>query len=171
MAAWHSAMVVRAAACGLALLAVVIAGIVTADAINFIGRPWAGFGMLPDGSVAPLALSPLRIGAEGRGLAFDDRIVAVDGAPVDGAAGVRAVVARVGRERPCATPCGGGDDATWTSSSPRPTFTGGRLARAVPPAPGWAGWRWGSPSASCRCSPVRTSPPRASSSSSTSASR
>ena len=123
MAAWHSAMVVRAGACGLTLLAVVIAGIVTADAINFIGRPWAGFGMLPDGSVAPLALSPLRIGAEGRGLAFDDRIVAVDGAPVDGAAGVRAVVDRVGPDVPLRYTVRRGNDASLDVVVPTTTFT------------------------------------------------
>jgi len=100
VAAWQSALVVRAGACGLTLLAVAIALIVTIDAIRFIGRPWAGFGMLPDGSVAPLALSPVRIGAERRGLAFEDRVVAVDGAPVDGALGVRVVVERVGPEVP-----------------------------------------------------------------------
>jgi len=100
VAAWQSALVVRAGACGLTLLAVAIAVIVTIDAIRFIGRPWAGFGMLPDGSVAPLALSPVRIGAERRGLAFADRVVAVDGAPVDGAPGVRAVVEHVGPEVP-----------------------------------------------------------------------
>jgi transcriptional regulator with GAF, ATPase, and Fis domain len=123
VAAWHSAMVVRAGACGLTFLAVVIAGIVTTDAINFIGRPWAGFGMLPDGSVAPLALSPLRIGAEGRGLAFDDRIVAVDGAPVDGAAGVRAVVDRVGPDVPLRYTVHRGNDASLDVVVPTTTFT------------------------------------------------
>src|SRR5262245_66302711 len=77
VAGWQSAAVIRAGACGLALLAVVIAGIVTADALRFTGRPWAGFGMLPDGSVAPLALSPVPISAESHRPKCPDRIVSV----------------------------------------------------------------------------------------------
>jgi transcriptional regulator with GAF, ATPase, and Fis domain len=123
VAAWQSALVVRAGACGLTLLAVAIAVIVTADAIRFIGRPWAGFGMLPDGSVAPLALSPLRIGAESRGLAFDDRIVAVDGMPVDGAAAVRAVVERVGPEVPLRYTVRRGTGTSLDVVVPTTTFT------------------------------------------------
>ena len=123
MAAWQSALVVRAGACGLTLLAVSIAFVVTVDAVRFIGRPWAGFGMLPDGSVAPLALSPVRIGAKGRGLAFDDRIVAVDGTPVDGAAAVRAVVERVGPEVPLRYTVQRGSGASHDVVVPTTTFT------------------------------------------------
>jgi hypothetical protein len=45
-----------------------------------------------DGSVAPLALSPLRLVDDARPLHLDDRIVAVDGVPVASAAEVRAAV-------------------------------------------------------------------------------
>ncbi len=51
--------------------------------------------MLPDGAVAPLALSPLRVPETSRDLIFEDRVVAVDGRPASGAAGVQAVVDRV----------------------------------------------------------------------------
>jgi transcriptional regulator with GAF, ATPase, and Fis domain len=123
VAGWYSALIVRAGACGLTLLAVVVAGIVTADAIRFIGRPWAGFGMLPDGSVAPLALSPVRIGAEGRGLAFDDRIVAVDGVPVADAADVRAVVERAGPDVPLRYTVRRGSEGSLDVVVPTTTFT------------------------------------------------
>jgi hypothetical protein len=93
---WPSATAVRVGASALALIAALIATVVTVDTIRFIGRPWSGFGMLPDGSVAPLALSPLRLPEAARQVLFNDRVVAVDGAAVDGAAGVQAVVERVG---------------------------------------------------------------------------
>ena len=51
---------------------------------------------MTDGSVAPLALSPGRVRDQAHALRFDDRIVAVDGVPVAGAADVRAAVERVG---------------------------------------------------------------------------
>src|SRR5262245_32963729 len=51
--------------------------------------------MLPDASVAPLALSPLRLPDVSRQLAFEDRVVAVEGAPVSSAAEVHDVVSRV----------------------------------------------------------------------------
>jgi len=92
--AWPSAAVIRAGACALALGAVAIAAVVCVDALGRVGRPWAGFGMLPDGSVAPLALSPLRLADDARPLRFDDRVVAVDGVPVASAAEVRAAVER-----------------------------------------------------------------------------
>jgi len=44
------------------------------------------------GSVASLALSPLRLADDTRPLHFDDRIVAVDGVPVASATEVRAAV-------------------------------------------------------------------------------
>ena len=53
--------------------------------------------MLPDGSVAPLALSPLGLVDDARPLHLDDRIVAVDGVPVASAADVRL---RSNAERP-----------------------------------------------------------------------
>ena len=77
-----------------------LAGVVSADALGWIGRPWSGFGMHPDGSVAPLGLSPLRLAATTRQLRFEDRIVAVDGVAVDGATGVRAAVEGVGQGTP-----------------------------------------------------------------------
>jgi len=52
-----SATVGRVGAAPLVLLAVVSC----LDAIRFIGRLWSGFGTLPDGSVAPLTLSLLRL--------------------------------------------------------------------------------------------------------------
>src|SRR5262249_33239482 len=56
--------------------------------------------MHPDCAVAPLGLSPLRLGATTRQLRFEDRIVAVDGVAVDGAKGARAVVEGVGQGTP-----------------------------------------------------------------------
>ncbi len=91
---------VRTGAVALALFAIVIAAVTSRGAVGFIGRPWSGFGMLPDGSVAPLTLSPLRLPEVARPLQFDDRVIAVDGAAVDGAAGVRAAVERAGPGAP-----------------------------------------------------------------------
>ena len=85
---------IRAGACALSLGAALIAGVVSVDALGFVGRRWSGFGMHPDGSVAPLALSPLRLADTTHQLRFEDRIIAVDGVPVDGAKGVRAAVDR-----------------------------------------------------------------------------
>src|SRR5262245_12326530 len=86
---------VRVGACALTLLAALIAAVTSADALRSIGRPWSGFGMLPDASVAPLALAPLRLPDVARELVFQDRIVAVNGAPVSSAAQVNEAVSRV----------------------------------------------------------------------------
>lgn len=91
---------VRAAACALAALGIVIAAAVSVGVVRFVGSPWAGIGMLPDGSVAPLALSPDRVRSQAGALRFEDRLVAVDGVPVDGAAGVHAAVERAGPGAP-----------------------------------------------------------------------
>ena len=85
---------IRAGACALALGALAIAAVVFVDVLGRVGHPWPGFGMLPDGSVAPLALSPLRLADDARPLRFNDRVVAVDGVPVASAAEVRAAVER-----------------------------------------------------------------------------
>ena len=90
----------RVGACALTVLAALIAAVTCSDALRSIGRPWSGFGMMPDASVAPLALSPLRLPEVSRQLVFADRVVAVDGAPVTGAAQVQEVVARVGEGTP-----------------------------------------------------------------------
>src|SRR5262249_38580469 len=100
VAAWPSPTAVRVGASALTLLAVLIAAVTFAGALRSIGRPWSGFGMLPDASVAPLALAPLRRPDVSRQLAFEDRIVAVDGEPVSGAAQVNEAVARVGEGTP-----------------------------------------------------------------------
>jgi len=130
---WPSATAVRVGASALALVAALIATVVTVDTIRFIGRPWSGFGMLPDGSVAPLALSPLRLPEASRQVLFNDRVVAVDGAAVDGAAGVQAVVERVGAGVPLRytvrRPGTGDRDAVITTT----TFTTGDYAELFLP--------------------------------------
>ena len=146
---WPSDAAVRVAACALAALAVVIAAAVSVGASTSSAIPGPASACMPDGGVAPLALSPARVRDQAHALRFDDRIVAVDGVPVAGAADVRAAVERVGarhaaplhrrarRAAPRVRPS--------TPSPSRPATTSSSSCHSC-----WAvssGWRW----ASCRC--------------------
>ncbi len=124
---------VRVGACALALAAALVAGIVCRGALGFVGHPWSGFGMLRDGSVAPLALSPLRLPEVARQLQFEDRVVAVDGTAVEGAAAVRTVVERVAPGTPLRYTVHRRGTGEFDAVIPTTVFTGADYAQLFLP--------------------------------------
>ncbi len=93
---------IRLAALASALLALLVAGVVTRDVLGFVGKPWSGLPMLPDGSLAPLNLLPERVRPDAGHLRFNARIVSVSGVPANDAADVRAALTAADPEQPIA---------------------------------------------------------------------
>ncbi len=123
----RKAGLVRICVVGVALGVAAIGGLALRDALSTVGRPWPGFGVLPNGEVGPPVLRSPGLAERTDIPRFQDRIVAVDGQPAVGAGALRERLAAIGSggqarytvERP--------DGTVEERTLPVPPFTRGDL--------------------------------------------
>jgi transcriptional regulator with GAF, ATPase, and Fis domain len=90
---------VRIAVAVIVLGVVALGGVAMHDVVSLVGNPWPGFGVLPNGEVAPPLLRSAALAGQAEVPGFQDRIVAVDGEPAVGPGVLRERLGTIGAGR------------------------------------------------------------------------